>query len=154
MNQSNIAVNIDIQTELDAADRGECLLCRISSRHPDNSKCPRAPEINSFWNRYEQGVKFGPFVEDLMKKDLWNSIKALKEQQAELEQIRDYALPLMTKAEKDIALMDLYLVNCKITRLFPGDYCDCHHYGRPGWLLVNDSWIECPVCNSQYSLAG
>lgn len=39
---------IDIPTELAAAARGECLSCRISARHADDSACLRAGE----WARF------------------------------------------------------------------------------------------------------
>lgn len=149
----NIATRVDFQTELDAADKGECLLCRISVRHPDDSDCPRAPELNAFWNRHQTGVKYGPFVEGLINKGRWSDMKALKDQLNELEYIRRYGLEVMTREEQDIVLMDLYLVNCRITRLTPGD-CNCHHYGRPGWKLINNAWTECPDCNPQLSLVG
>lgn len=36
------AVRIDIEEELRAAARGECLACRIGARHKSDSSCPRA----------------------------------------------------------------------------------------------------------------
>lgn len=43
---------VDIGTELEAALRGECLLCRIGARHPDGSTCKHAAQ----WAAYHDEV--------------------------------------------------------------------------------------------------
>ena len=42
---------IDIGEELAAIERGECGLCRIGLRHPDDSDCEFAEDWNAYWDR-------------------------------------------------------------------------------------------------------
>jgi hypothetical protein len=43
------ALRIDIEEELRAAARGECLVCRIGARHKIDSTCPRATHWADVW---------------------------------------------------------------------------------------------------------
>jgi len=43
------AVRIDIEAELAAAARGECLACRIEARHVAGSPCPNAKYWGDVW---------------------------------------------------------------------------------------------------------
>lgn len=66
------AMRIDIAAELAAAERGECLLCRIESRHPDDSDCRYAKEINAYWDRNAKGLAHGDWVQEALDHGWWD----------------------------------------------------------------------------------
>jgi len=54
------ATRIDIEEELAAAERGECLLCRIGARHPDDSPCDQAKFWNDWWDSHDYPLRVDP----------------------------------------------------------------------------------------------
>ena len=63
-NYSGRATRIDIEEELQAIERGECPLCRLTARHPEDTDCHQGHDINHMWDN--RGVGCNRCFQDII----------------------------------------------------------------------------------------
>jgi len=66
------AMRVDMEAEVAAHERGECLSCRTLGRHKADTKCAGGIRLNEYWDEVERRRKNGDAPPPAMEYDLEN----------------------------------------------------------------------------------